>query len=110
MHQTIDFKKWLSGPSKPRTSYDLYSLWRASCGKSEGQYQAEVRPDRKIVITGPSPEMLVLVSGASIGAFKMLLEAQRVQPVPREVWAEVEEPNPSTFNIKAPVRTSGRFR
>ncbi|WP_108461490.1 hypothetical protein [Devosia naphthalenivorans] len=110
MRQTIDFKDWLSGPSRPRTSYDLYSLWRASCGRSEGQYQAEVRPDSRIRILGPSQEALLLVSPRSINAFKMALEGQSVTPIGSDVWAAIEESKPARIDMKITPGGQKRFR
>lgn len=110
MHTTINFIKWLQGPSRPRTSYDLYSLWRASTGKSEGQYVAEVQTNGRVVIVGPAQEALMLVSERATGAFKKCLESQRVKPVPKEVWAEIEEPKPDPFSIQAKIPSSRRFK
>jgi len=113
MRQTTNFKDWLKGPSRPRTSYDLYALWRASCGRSEGQYQAQLWPAtegrQRLLIGGPANEVLFLPSGRAIGAFKMALEAQQVLPLSKYVWAEVEE-SPDAISVKIKSGGTRRFR
>jgi hypothetical protein len=110
MSQVIDFKKWLSGPSRPRTSYDLYALWRAATGRSEGQYQSEVRPGGQVVIAGPSSETLVLVSPRAILAFKFALEGLNVAPLTKGIWSEVEDPTPDRVMRSQASKRQVRFR
>lgn len=113
MNETTNFKAWLAGPSKPASTYDLYSLWQAALGRSTGNYHSET--DGSIVrITGPANVSLRLSTTKAAAAFKYALEGVRPAPIDLTLWRLLEEnqeriDRPANMRVKPPYQPKVRF-
>ena len=115
MKTTTDFKAWLAGTSRPKTSYDLYALWQASLGRSCGPYKASIGPGGQTYISGLCNQQLVLATERATTTFKNVLGTIRVKPMVRTLWTEIEaaqlrSEHPDRISVRVPGRNPKLWR
>jgi len=108
-----DFRAWLSGPSAPKTSYDVYCLWQTCLRRSTGAYHFTDLEHGGMVIWGPQGDGLRITTPAALAAMKYAVEAIKPTPVPYSVWTELDRAcDPKgrvSIAVKQP-RGLGRFK
>ncbi len=104
MRQVTNFNNWLEGSNKPQSSFDLYSLWQASLGRSHGLYQSEYIPGTdRLVITGRGDEYLVLRTSKAMNDFRFALGVLVPAPVSPEQWVTHQN---EAEQVSDPVKTA----